>query len=171
MRVRERDVGFWVAGARLAAVPFAFLEVAVERGNYPAGHEAWAWALAAVFAAGALVFARLPGLALAPLLFDLLVASGFVLLYAFELGTPVRQLLLLPVLEAGLRFGVRGGAAAAVAVVPALALFEWRQAVRLDLYPFDPGHVLGPFGIALLVGIAFGLAAGGALGRRGVKNV
>jgi hypothetical protein len=104
------------------------------------------------------------------LVFDVFIASAFVVLYAFELGTPVRQLILLPVIEGALRFGVRGGGVTAIACVPALALFEWRQAVRLDLYPFDAGHVLGPFGIALLVGVAFGLAAGGVLGRDGVKK-
>jgi hypothetical protein len=80
-----------------------------------------------------------------------------VLVYSFELGTPVRQLLLLPILEGALRFGLRGGLVTPFLTLPALALFEWRQAVSLDLYPFDIGHVLGPFGIELLLGLALGV--------------
>jgi hypothetical protein len=154
--VRGREIEFWVAAVRLAAVPFAFLEVAVERGNYPPGHELAAWLLAAVFSGGALVLFRRRELRVAGLLFDLGVTSAFVVLYGFELGTPVRQLLFLPVLEGALQLGVRGGVLAAVVAVPALVVFEWRQAIRLDFYPFDVGHVLGPFGIALLLGLAVG---------------
>ena len=148
---------------RLVAVPFALLEVAIERGNYPPGDERWAWTVTAVLAAGAVAFflagrggaaLRLPALA-----FDTLVVSAYVLVYSFELGTPVRELLFLPVVEAGLRFGARGGLLAPLACVPALALFEWRQAGRLDLYPFDAGHVLGPFGLLVLVGLVVGTLA------------
>lgn len=152
----QPDVGRWIAWVRLAALPFVLLEVAVERGNYPSGHEAWAWALAGVFAAGALVLFRARCVVLPALLFDTAVVSAFVVLYGFELGTPVRQLLLLPVLEAALRYGRRGGLAWPLATAPALALFEWRQAVRLDYYPFDVGHVLGPVGIELLLGLVVG---------------
>jgi hypothetical protein len=146
----------WVAWARAAAIPFVFLEVAIERGNYPEGEETLAWALAAAFAAGALLLLRArdrPALGLA---FDWAAVSCFVALYSFEAGTPVRQLLVLPVVEAALRFGLRGGALLPLASLPALAFFEWRQAVRLDLHPFDPGHVVGPVGIQLVAGLAVG---------------
>jgi hypothetical protein len=142
--------------ARLAAAPFALLEVAIERGNYPDGHEAWAWALAAGFAAGAVVLVvvpwRLPGL-----LLDAAAVSGFVVLYGFEPGSPVRQLLVLAVVEAALRYG-KAGAAWCLASAPALALFEWRASDRLDV-AYDPGHVLGPIGVQLLVGLIVGALA------------
>lgn len=141
---------------RLIAVPFALLEVLIERGNYPPGYERWAWLTTGVFAAGALVLFRYRSLALPALLFDTAVASAYVLVYSFELGTPVRQLLLLPVLEAALRHGLRGGLLWPLAAVPALGLFEWLHGDRHDL-PFDPGHVLGPLGIAVLLGLAVGL--------------
>jgi hypothetical protein len=146
----------WIAWARLGAVPFVFLEVAIESGNYPPGHEAYAWALAAAFAAGALVLLRFRERTAPALAFDWAVVSLWVALYSFEPGTPVRQLLLLPVVEAALRYGVRGGALMPLASLPALAFFEWRQAIRLDLHPFDAGHIVGPAGVGLLVGLVVG---------------
>ncbi|MGH3029892.1 MAG: hypothetical protein ACRDNE_03845 [Gaiellaceae bacterium] len=146
----------WIAWARLAAVPFVFLEVAIESGNYPPGDEAYAWALASAFAAGALLLLRFRDRALLGLGFDWAAVSAFVALYSFEAGTPVRHLLLLPVVEGALRFGVRGGALMPIASLPALAFFEWRQAARLDLHPFDAGHIVGPAGVGLLVGLVIG---------------
>lgn len=146
----------WIAWVRVAAVPFVLLEVAIERGNYPPGDERWAWALAATFATGAGLFLRVRARRLPALAFDWAVVSGWVALYSFEPGTPVRQLLVLPVVEAALRYGVRGSLLFPLASLPALAFFEHRQAERLDLHPFDTGHVLGPAGLQLLVGLVIG---------------
>ncbi len=157
----------WIAWARLAAVPFVFLEVAIESGNYPPGDEAYAWALASAFTAGAFVLLGFRERAAPALVFDWAAVSLWVALYSFEPGTPVRQLLLVPVVEAALRYGVRGGALMPLASLPALAFFEWRQAIRLDLHPFDPGHVVGPAGLALLVGLAVGALAGRIRARGG----
>lgn len=135
------------------------LEVALERGNYPSGDERLAWALAAAFvaaAAGLLLARRHAWAAAAGLALDAAFVSAFVALYSFEAGTTVRQLLVLPVLEGALLYAVRGGLLLAVASLPALAFFEWRQAERLDLHPFDVGHVIGPVGIQLLLGVAVG---------------
>jgi hypothetical protein len=144
--------------ARLAAAPFALLEVAIERGNYPDGHEAWAWALAAGFAAGAVVLVvvpwRLPGL-----LLDAAAVSGFVVLYGFEPNSPARELFFLVVAEAALLYGLRGGLLLPPAAAPALAVFEWRAADRLDV-PFDVGHVLAPLALQLAVGVIVGVLAG-----------
>jgi hypothetical protein len=155
---RPGGLDAWIAFVRAAAVPFVFLEVAIERGNYPPGDERWAWALAVLFAVGAAVFSRYRFLRAPALVFDWAVLSGWVALYSFEPGTPVRQLLVLPVLEAALRYGVRGGVLFPVASLPALAFFEWRQA-DLDLHPFDPGHVIGPAALQLLVGLVVGALA------------
>jgi hypothetical protein len=141
----------WIRGIRLAAVPFAFLEVAIERGNYPPGDEAWAWLLAGALAIGAVVLLVAPPLA--GLAFDLALVSGFVCLYGFEPGSPVRELFVLTALETGLLFGsALAVLGAAVASIPALVVFEERASRVLD-EPFDPGHVLGPLGIQLLVGL------------------
>lgn len=146
----------WIAWGRIAAVPFVLLEVAIESGNYPPGDEPFAWALASVFAAGAVLLHRFRDRGAVGLAFDWAVVSAFVFLYSFEAGTPVRHLLILPVVEAGLRYGVMLGALLPLASLPALAFFEWRQAVRLDLHPFDTGHIIGPIGIQLLVGLVVG---------------
>jgi hypothetical protein len=149
----------WIAWARAAAVPFVLLEVAVERGNYPPGDERLAWALAAAFGAAAvgLLLARgRPWAAPAGLALDVALVSAFVALYSFEAGTTARQLLVLPVVEGALLYGLRGGLLLPLASLPALAFFEWRQADRLDLHPFDLGHVLGPAAIQLVVGVAVG---------------
>ena len=140
-------------------MPFVLLEVAVERGNYPPGDERVALALAGGFALVALVlllarertWAAPAGLAL-----DIAFVSLFVALYSFEAGTTARQILVLPVVEGALLYALRGGLLLPLASLPALAFFEWRQAERLDLHPFDPGHVIGPVGIQLLVGVTVG---------------
>jgi hypothetical protein len=146
----------WIAWARIAAVPFVLLEVAIESGNYPSGDEPFAWALASFFAVGSALLLRFRDRGAFGLAFDWAVVSAFVFLYSFEAGTPVRQLLILPVIEAALRYGIVLGALLPLASLPALAFFEWRQAVRLDLHPFDAGHVVGPVGVQLLVGLVVG---------------
>jgi hypothetical protein len=162
---RPDGLDAWVAFVRAAAAPFVVLEVAIERGNYPPGDERWAWTLAAVFAAGAAFFLWRRSLHSPALVFDWAVVSGWVALYSFESGTPVRQLLVLPVIEAALRYGVRGGVLFPVASLPALAFFEWRQA-DLDLHPFDFGHVVGPAALQLLVGLVVGALAERSPARR-----
>jgi hypothetical protein len=97
---------------------------------------------------------------------DAAFVSAFVALYSFEAGTTARQLLVLPVLEGALLYALRGGLLLPLASLPALAFFEWRQAERLDLHPFDPGHVLGPVGIQLVVGVAVGTLVRRLEGRR-----
>jgi hypothetical protein len=158
---RLDDTEAWIAYVRVVAVPFVLLEVAIERGNYPPGHEAWAWALAVTFAVGAVALFAAWGLRIAAgavgavaLVFDTAVVSGYAVLYGFEPNSPVRHLLLLVVVEAALRYGKRG-AAWAVASAPALAVFEWRAADRLDV-PFDPGHVIFPIALQILVGLIVG---------------
>jgi hypothetical protein len=153
---RTETLDAWIACVRAAAVPFVFLEVAIERGNYPRGEERWAWTVAVAFAVGAALLLRFRAHRALALAFDWAIVSAWVAVYSFEPGTPVRQLLVLPVVEAALRLGVRGGILFPLASLPALAFFEWRQAVRLDLHPFDPGHILGPAGLQLLVGLVVG---------------
>ena len=139
---------------RLIIVPFALAEVAIESGNYPSGYEPWAWTTAAVFGIGAaiLFFVRH---SLAGVLFDALIVSAFVCIYSFEPSSPVRQLLFLPVIEGALRYGVRGGLSLPAASAPSLAFFELKTSDELGV-AFDPGHVLGPIGLQLLVGLVVG---------------
>lgn len=157
-----RTTASWIAWIRLAAVPFVLVEVAIERGNYPSGHERWAWLLAAVFAAGAVslfwIHRRRLDAGAAAYAFDLAVVSAFVVLYSFEPGSPVRELLFLPVIEAALPWGRLGGVLSPLASAPALAVFEWKVSDRLNV-PYDPGHVIFPVGLQLLVGLIVGALA------------
>jgi hypothetical protein len=150
----EHNGSAWIARARLVAVPFAFLEVAIEQGNYPPGYERWAWTTASVFAVGAaaILFTRQR---FAGLVLDTLAVSAFVCIYSFEPNSPVRELFFLPVVEAGLLFGTRAGVAWAVTSVPALWFFERQTSDKLEV-PYDVGHVLGPVGLQLAVGFAVG---------------
>jgi hypothetical protein len=154
----SHGLGQWIPRARLIAVPFAFAEVAIESGNYPPGYERWAWATAAVFAVGAvlLLFASRP---VAGVLFDAVIVSAFVCIYSFEPSSPVRELLFLPVIEAALIYGARGGLALPAASAPSLVFFELQTSEELRV-AFDPGHVLGPIGLQILVGLVVGRLAG-----------
>jgi hypothetical protein len=154
-----RTTASWIAWIRLAAVPFVLVEVAIERGNYPPGYERWAWVVAALFAVGAasLFWAHRRGLAtgFVPYAFDAAVVSAFVVIYSFEPGSPVRQLLFLPVIEAALRWGRLGGILSPLASGPALAVFESKVSDRLDV-SYDPGHVIFPLALQVLVGLIVG---------------
>jgi hypothetical protein len=155
-----RDVAHWIPWVRLIAAPFTILEVLIERGNYPPGYERWAWLVTGVFVVGAVVLfvsARIGRGFAAPagLGFDLALLSSYVAVYSFELGTPVRQILFLAVVESGILYGRIGGAVTPFVTAPALAFFEWKQSEEVSA-PYDPGHVLGPVGVALLIGLLVG---------------
>ncbi len=83
---------------------------------------------------------------------DFAAVSGFVVLYGFEPSSPVRMLFVLVAVEAAILYGARSVLLLAAASAPALAAFEWRASDRLDV-PYDLGHVLGPIGIQVLVGL------------------
>ncbi len=159
-RFRTHQLEWWIGVVRLAAVPFAVLQIALTN-DYPPGERLAAWALTAAFAAGALVLfllAQRPTgtrFAYVALAFDFAVVCAYVILFAFEPGTPTRQLLLVGVVEGAVRFGVAGGVATAAAAVPAAAWFEARRSgfvhggYRIDYVTFQAGVGLI---MALLVG-------------------
>ena len=127
----RRPLEWWISVARLLAVPLAFLQVVLTE-TYPDGYEAIAWTLLAVLAVGAVVlFAtarETRAYSLVAMVFDFVVISGFVVLFAFDTGTPVRQLLFLAIVIGAARFGMRGGIAVALAAIPVSALFEQQRA-------------------------------------------
>ncbi|HEY6960420.1 MAG TPA: ATP-binding protein [Gaiellaceae bacterium] len=160
MNASRRTLEWWVAVVRLLAVPFAVLQVSLTTG-YPSGAETIAWALTAVLAAGGVLFYfavrhevshRVQLVAMA---FDFGIISAFAVLYAFELGTPTRQLLFLAIVGGAARFGLSGGIATAFAAVPVSAWFEERRShffhvsYRIDFVTFQAGAGLL---MALLVG-------------------
>jgi len=146
----KRTLEWWIAVVRLLAVPFAVLQVALAT-SYPPGYEAVAWGFTAALAVGAVVLYALvrDGVSrwfvLAAMVFDFTIISAFVVLYAFEPGTPTRQLLFLAIVAGAARFGLSGGVAVAFAAVPVAAWFEQRRAAtfgggyRVDFVTFQAG--------------------------------
>ena len=131
----------WLAWIRVGAVPFAAFQTAITPG-YPPGHAAWAWVTTGVLAVGAAVIwwlARrdLPASALArlgfgALVFDFLIVSSFVLSLTFVRATPIRQVLILVLIEATFRYGIVGGLGFVLANVPTLIAYEWLRADYFD---------------------------------------
>jgi K+-sensing histidine kinase KdpD len=162
---RLRALEVWIGWIRLAAVAWAVLEVAVVTHDYPPGYERWAWVTTGVLAAGALTFLALArrtwsergwqAVGLAAIVLDAALVYAYFAIYAFEEGIPVRGLVYLVVIEAAVRFGIRGGIAVPIASVPLLTLVEWSRAERFTS-AFDLRDVIVPFGIELVVGLIVG---------------
>jgi signal transduction histidine kinase len=131
----------WLAWIRVGAVPFAVFQTAITSG-YPPGHAAWAWVTTGVLAIGAaliwwLAQRDLPPQALArlgfgALAFDFLIVSSFVLSLTFVRATPIRQVLILVLIEAAFRYGIVGGLGFVLANVPTLIAYEWLRADYFD---------------------------------------
>jgi signal transduction histidine kinase len=152
----------WLAWIRLGAVPFAVFQVAAS-GGYPGGYAAAAWTTTAVFTLGAVILLVLsrgrragPGLAFGALIFDTAVVSAYVLAYSFESGTPIRQLLFLPITEGALLYGIRGSVALAVATAPVVVAFEWLRARHTAPRSYHVNFVTFQIGAGLLMGLIVG---------------
>ena len=154
----------WLAWIRLAAIPFAVFQSAVGR-PYPPGHEACAWATTGALAVGGFVLFRLSRkeldpkelrrLGLAALVFDFAIVSSYVFNLTFQPGTPIRQVLVIVLIEAAFRYGIRGGLALVGASVPVLAIFEWLRADDLhDRYRYE--DVTLQVGIEVIVALVVG---------------
>ena len=166
---RLRETERWIAWVRLAAVPFAIVEGGVLSSDYPAGYENWAWAATGALAAGAVAFLllsrssrldlrasrRVGVLALA---LDTAVITAFTTIYQFEIGSPVRQLLYVLLVEAAVRYGIRGGVGMPVALLPVLTFTEWWREAKFDNPPhgFQLDHVVFPWGLLTLTGLIVG---------------
>ena len=164
-RERLLDVERWIAIVRLAAVAFAAVEVGIFTEAYPDGYERVAWLLTAVFAAGGIALflgsrsltpARTRMFGLAALTFDTAVIAGYAVVYSYEYGSPTRWALIFPVVEAALRYGVRGGVVVPVLLLPFLAFVEWWRNDRFGSPEFSADRVSFPFGILMLTGLIVG---------------
>jgi len=123
----------WIANVRVGAVGFAALQVALSTG-YPAGYAGMAWATTIVLAIGAVILfwlsrRQLPRhrqvlLAFTALGFDTVVISSYLLIYNFESGTPVRQVMYLAIVEAAVRFAIVGPLVLTALTLPVLVEFE-----------------------------------------------
>jgi signal transduction histidine kinase len=154
----------WLAWVRLGAVPFAILEATVAS-PYPPGKAAWLWTTTAIFAAGAVVFfvlasgepdpAALGRLGLAALVFDFAVFSSFILAVYYQPTVPIRQVMILVLVEAAFRYGIRGGLALALLSVPVLFGFEWLRDNHLD-QRFHWENVTVQLGIEVIIALLVG---------------
>jgi signal transduction histidine kinase len=166
---RLRQTERWIAWVRILAVPFAVVEVGFLSTDYPPGYERWAWLITAVLGVGALAIwflarrdfglAGQKTLGLAALALDTAVVASFVVLYyAFEPDTPVRQIMMVPVVEGAIRYGVLGGVLLPVILAPFLA---WGEVLRSDRYnrDFSLDAITLPLGVEILVGMIVGWLA------------
>jgi signal transduction histidine kinase len=152
----------WV---RLLAVPFAVLEVGLLKDDYPPGYERWAWALTALFAVGSVVLLwlayRVPKaswrrIGFGALLLDTVVVYGYILVYTFEPGTPTRQLVFIPLIEAALRYGIAGTLAMSAVSAVLLAFTEWWREDHFPPQEFDVDRIILPVGVQLILGLVVG---------------
>jgi signal transduction histidine kinase len=154
----------WISWVRLGAVPFAVFQVSVS--HYVPGYRPWAWLIAGTLAVGAVLIFALARRELTPraqallslfaLVFDFVILAAFTITFAYEAGTPTRQLLFLGVVEAAVRYGISGAVALSLASVPVLALFE---SIRGDHYPpheFRYDFVTFQLGVQLILGLIVG---------------
>jgi signal transduction histidine kinase len=164
-RQRLRNVERWIAWIRLGAVPFAIFQI-VLTGAHPPHLELLAWITAAVLAIGAAVLfvlsrrdMSLPAariLGLTALVFDTVIICGFLLIYHFEPGSPIRQLLYVAVVEAAIRYGIEGPLLLAGATAPVLIVFEWLRSERVAPLEYRTDYVTFQIGAEILLGLIVG---------------
>jgi signal transduction histidine kinase len=158
----SRAADRWIAWVRLGAIVFAVLEVAVFTEDYPPGYETRAWVATALFAAGAVALFWLSRIettlptGLIALAFDTAAAGAYGWMFAWEYGSPALWVLILPVLEACVRFGLVGGVVLPLVLLPWFAFLEWWRADRFGPPDFNWDRVTFPFGIHLISGLIVG---------------
>jgi signal transduction histidine kinase len=163
---RRRQIERWIARVRLIAVPFAVVEVGVVSSGYPPGYENRAWLVTAFLGVGAIVIWLLARRDLEPsaqrilgyaaLAFDAAIVGSYVILYySYEPDTPVRQIMIFPVAEAAVRYGIVGGLVLPFAIAPFLA---WGEALRADRYhrDFSTDPITLPLGVEIITGLLVG---------------
>src|SRR5207237_8397801 len=104
-------------------------------------------------------FARAPRLiGLLGLTVDSIIVAAFVLVYQYEIGSPVNELFYVLLVEAAVRYGIRGGLLMPLAIAPLLGLAEWWRESRFDNPPhgYQPDHVGFTWGLLTLTGIRVG---------------
>jgi signal transduction histidine kinase len=152
----------WV---RLLAVGFALVEVGILEPDYPPNYDIYAWAVTIVLAVGAAVLLflayRAPRSAwrwigAGALVFDTAVVYAYMVVYAFEPGTPTRQLVFIPLVEAALRYGLAGGLAMVAFSIVALLGKEWFRADRFASGDYDVDRVAFPVGVELILALVIG---------------
>jgi signal transduction histidine kinase len=160
--VRGPVAEIWLGWVRLLAVPFAAVEIAAF--NIPEGFEAWAWALTGCFAIGAAILLVLAyrasraawrKLGFVALAFDTAIAYGYVFVFALDPET-IPLVIFVPLVEAAVRYGLRGGIAMPAFSAAVLSFYEWWRTTRFDEVEFDIDDITFPVGMQLIVGVVVG---------------
>ena len=95
------------------------------------------------------------GLAVSALAFDTAALSAYLLVYNFESGSPIRQVLYLAIVEAAVRFGIVGPLVLTVLTIPVLIEFEHLRAANAG-EPFHADYVTFQIGGQIVVGLIVG---------------
>jgi signal transduction histidine kinase len=160
-----RDVEKWMAWVRLGGVVFAVLEIGVFTVDFPPGYQTAGWVLTGVFAVGALAIFRLaysdrtailPALGFTALVFDTAVLAAFSTIFTYEYGNQTHWSLILAVVEAALRYGLVGGVALPLALIPYFVFNEWWRAHKFGPPGFYSDRASFPAGVMLLTGLIVG---------------
>jgi signal transduction histidine kinase len=173
--VQLRGLERWISLVRLIAFPFVAVSVAIA--DYPPGNwELWAWVTTGVFLAGSIAFFILARIewgtlhpftqSLAAQIFDTAIVTGYVMVFAFERGLPVQQILYIDLAAACVRFGIKGGLVLAAVSAPIVAIFTKLRANQLNA-AFSWKLVFFQTGLEVLMALIVGwlverLAAAGA---------
>jgi signal transduction histidine kinase len=176
----RRAIERWIAIVRLGVLVFALLEVGLSK-DYPAGYETAAWTLTGIFAAAAVAFyflARvvredlLRAVGFGSLLFDTAVIGAYATIFSFEYGNQTRWATIFAVVQAALRYGLRGGVATPVLLGGFFAFNEWWRAKEFGPPAFIWDRVTFPTGVLLLTGLIVGWLVGRLdfEARRGVER-
>jgi signal transduction histidine kinase len=162
--IHLREAERWMALVRLGAVVFAVFQVMLSTG-YPPGYLRDAWITTAAFAAGSVILFVLSRrdlprqrqllLSVTALVFDTAIVSAYLLIYNFENGSPVRELIFLVVTEAAVRFGLVGPLVLTVATIPVLIEYEHLRSSNAG-ESFHPEFVTLQAGGEVIVGLIVG---------------
>lgn len=160
---RRINAGRWIALVRLGAVVFAALKVGLFTETFPPGYHALAWATTGAFAVLAVaLFVASPSerrhraVGFGALVADTAVVAAYATVFSFEYGSPMRWALIFVVVEAALRYGLAGGAAMPVVLLPYLVFVEWWRDREFAGPDFHLDRVTFPFAVFLLTGLIVG---------------
>jgi signal transduction histidine kinase len=126
----------------LRAIAFPLVVIAVVSANVPGGYRTWGWVTTAAFAAGTVllfVLARSQPVArhaftqsVVAQVFDTAIVIAYALVFSYERGLPIQQILYLDLAAACVRFGIAGGLVLGAVSAPILAVFEHLRAKHLN---------------------------------------
>ncbi|MDX6503582.1 MAG: hypothetical protein QOE29_707, partial [Gaiellaceae bacterium] len=88
--------------------------------------------------------------------FDFAVVTAYVLIYQFEPGAPIRQLLVFVVAEGAVRYAMRGAVGSSLAALVALTVGEAFRAQHFGERHFVADHVVFPGLVLFLTGMILG---------------